>query len=227
MTGSETILGAEIYNWLLAYGYPIFILISIVDSTYIGFFAGVLSSLGVFNPFIIFGICVVVRVITDSIIFFLAKSGSSFLEKFSFYRKVIQKINKGNGYNDNEWTYLFKEHIVKTLLVAKMIPIPGFLEAVLIAGGALGASYKKALYGVFVGQTIWVGIIVSLGYYFGDAIKSSRHLLNVIGFIVVLTILLVLLYRKYAHEYVKTRPWYKNFIGNGDNGSKQKQKLNK
>ena len=50
MLGQEVILGKDVFEWLISYGYPILIIISLVDSTYIGFFAGMLSALGVFNP---------------------------------------------------------------------------------------------------------------------------------------------------------------------------------
>ncbi|MEK7182211.1 MAG: RpiB/LacA/LacB family sugar-phosphate isomerase [Patescibacteria group bacterium] len=227
MLGQEVILGKDVFEWLISYGYPILIIISLVDSTYIGFFAGMLSALGVFNPFIVFGISVFVRVITDSIIFFFAKSGFSFLEKFPFYRKVIKKINERDEFGKGEWASLFKERIIRTLLITKLIPIPGVPEAVLIAGGALGASYKKSIFGIFLGQAIWVGIVIALGYYFGDAIKNSKYFFDMLAFVIVLTIVLFLLYRRYVHKHIKTMSWYKNFIGNGNSGLNKKQKLNK
>ena len=49
MLGQEVILGKDVFEWLISYGYPILIIISLVDSTYIGFFAGMLSALGVFT----------------------------------------------------------------------------------------------------------------------------------------------------------------------------------
>lgn len=221
MTGNEIILGKDVFEWLISYGYPILIVICLVDSTYIGFFAGMLSSIGVFNPFIVFAICVLVRVVTDSVIFFFAKSGFSFLKKFGFYRKVIRKINE-MGETGGDLTSLFKEKIVKTLLVTKLIPIPGVPEAVLIAGGALGASYKKTIFGVFLGQTIWVGCVIALGYYFGDVIKNSRHFFDTLAFVVVITVLLFWLYSKYVHRHIKNMPWYKNFISNIEDVSKTK-----
>lgn len=224
ITGQEVILGKDVFEWLISYGYPILIIVSLVDTTYIAFFAGILSSLGVFNPFIVLAICVSMRLLTDSIIFFLAKSGFSFLEKFHFYRKVIKKIKTEDESGENEWTPLFKEHIIKTLLVTKLIPIPGIPEAVLIAGGALGASYKKAMTGVFFGQLVWVSAIIAVGYYFGGAIKSSKYFFDTLAFVIVSAIVLFWLYSRYVHKHIKIMPWYKNFIGNGENDIQTKTK---
>jgi len=216
MTGQEIILGKDVFEWLLTYGYPVFIFVSIVDSTYIGFFAGILSSWGVFNPFIIWTVSVIVRLITDSIFFYFAKKGSFILEKFSFFRKISRKIGENKEEKDVEWLSLFKKHIFKTLLIAKIIPIPGFPEAVITASGILKTDYKKVFYGIIVGQGIWAGLIIFLGYRFGDVILSAKHLLNVVGFISALLVVLFVLYYKYAHTYVKTKSWFMEFF-NGNN----------
>lgn len=215
MTGNEIILGRDIFEWLLAYGYPVFIFLSIMDSTYAAFFAGVLSSWGIFNPFIIWGICVVMRLITDSTFFYLAKSGSSFLKKFKFFRKVLKKINEKKDEGEIEWAPLFKEHIFKTLLITKLIPIPGLPEVIIIVGGILKAKYKKVFYGTIIGQGIWAGLVIFLGYEFGGVVQSAKYLIDVIGFISVLIIVLFILYYKYARARIKNRTWFKEIFNGG------------
>ncbi|MFA5838348.1 MAG: hypothetical protein WC849_00170 [Candidatus Paceibacterota bacterium] len=210
------ILGKDIFEWLLSYGYPILIFLSIVDTTYVGFFAGILSSWGVFNPFIIWGIFIVVRLITDSIFFYLAKSGSSFLRRFKLFRKVLKRINEKKNEGEIEWAPLFKEHIFKTLLITKLIPIPGLPEVIIIVGGILKAKYKKVFYGTVIGQGIWAGLVIFLGYEFGGVIQSAKHLIDVIGFITVLIIILFILYYKYARSRIKNRDWFKEIF----NGTK-------
>jgi len=218
MTGNEIILGKDIFEWLISYGYPILIFISIVDSTYIGFFAGILSSWGVFNPFIILGICVFMRLITDSVVFYLARSGSSFLRRLPISRKIIKKIEKKKEEGEIEWASFFREHIFKTLLISKLIPIPGLPEAVVTAGAILKAKYKNVFYGILIGQTIWVGFIIFLGYRFGDVVLSAKNFLNVIGFVTVLLLVLFILYYKYAHAHIKTKAWFKELFSVGNNG---------
>lgn len=203
MNGAE-ILGASLVSWLTVYGYWFLIPIMIIEGTTVGFAAGALASIGVFNPYVLFAVYVSVRIIADTVIYQLAWHGSHYLERIPVARTVLLRI-RGDGENNREFAEFIDNNFFSSLFLAKVLPLPTLDGALLVAAGTLKISAKRVYTAILAGQPIWSAMIIGLGYFFGDTIQNPNRLINWVGFTIGVIIVLVVLYNKYVHNYVLER----------------------
>lgn len=62
----------------------------------------------------------------------------------------------------------FERHHHKILLFSKMTMGLGFALPVIIAAGAARVPFRKFMLSNAAGQVIWTGILLAIGYFFGD-----------------------------------------------------------
>lgn len=201
MTGIESIVGESLVTWLSTYGYWILIPIMLFEATTVGFVAGALSSVGVFNPFIVFGAYIVTRLIADTFVLFLARSGSDYLERFPFAQRTISKLRNDSG-EQSELAKFIDEHFFESLFLAKVLPVPTLDTALIIAAGTIRIKTKRVYIAILTGQPLWSAMIIGLGYFFGDSIQNPGRVINIVGFGIGLVIVLYVLYSKYGHNWL-------------------------
>ncbi|MFA5791783.1 MAG: VTT domain-containing protein [Candidatus Paceibacterota bacterium] len=141
---------------LLTYKYFILIPLSIFEGPIVSVIAGFFTTLGIFNPFIVFIIMVTGDIIGDGIFYYIGYSGKKL---FKYFNVNEEKIEKAKIY--------FQENHKKAIAGSKIMW--GIGTVGLVAAGALHISYKRyfktcALYSL--GQSF---IMIFLGVFFGQA----------------------------------------------------------
>jgi membrane protein DedA with SNARE-associated domain len=71
-----------------------------------------------------------------------------------------------------------RQHATKILLIAKLSA--GFALPTLIAAGLSGLSWRRWFPIVFIGETIWTGTLILIGFFFTEAVKQVEHGLQLI-----------------------------------------------
>src|SRR3989344_2253002 len=169
---------------LLTYKYLIMIPLAIIEGPIMSVICGFLTTLGVFNPLLIFIVMVAGDIIGDGIYYYIGYSGKKLLRYFKISE---EKIKKAKIY--------FQENHKKAIAGSKIIY--GIGTAGLITAGVLHVPYKKyfktcALYslvqsfimillGVFLGQS-YIIIGKYLDYYTSGASVIALFILSFILF---------------------------------------------
>jgi len=201
MTGGELLLSQSLFDWLTAYGYFVLPLLILLFGPVAGFTAGIFASLGVFNPFVVFGIWVITTTTIDSLLFALGKFGEHILRKFKRSRRVLEKINELENNSENTWVNVLKDHFIKIFFFLKISPTVVVSDSLAVVAGVLDIKFRRLYIASFLGQIIWSGIFLSFGYYFGGAIQDIKFLINTTGIILGIGFIIVLLYVKFFHKY--------------------------
>ena len=107
-----------------------------------------------------------------------------FLRKYGKFFKITPEIfEKAKS--------LFHENHVKILLISKITIGAGMALATLMAAGASHVSFKKYMALNFIGETVLVSILMTIGYFFGQIYISIPGILKVysaIGAIIIMSI---------------------------------------
>ena len=183
---------AYLVPWVIAHGYFLFYLISVIEGTFVTVAAGVAAAFGYFSIYIIILIAIAGDLTGDLIYYFIGyKSRSLILERhghrFGITKTLMGKIERTAN-----------KHFMKTILVVKLspfIPIPGLI--------AIGASR------VPIRKYIWMSLIITtpkaiffalLGFYsmktyiyLTPIIKDSSY---IIGGLVAISLIIYLIYNK-------------------------------
>lgn len=199
MIEPKTLLDVPLLEWLSLYGYWILLPLFIIEGTIIGFAAGTLAAIGVFNPWLVIALYVLGKVISDSFLFIVARHGSGLLERFSFTRKILERAEQSKQ-EEAGWVHKFDDHIFSLLVFAKVAPLPSLAEVLLVTAGTLKVNAKRVYAAIFIGQPIWSLMIVGLGYYFGGTIQNPEQLLNWAGLVTLGLVVASIMYYTYLHD---------------------------
>jgi membrane protein DedA with SNARE-associated domain len=96
---------------------------------------------------------------------------------------IDRLFNQDGRFSKHQHRYLLLQegmrlHATKILLLAKLSA--GFALPTLIAAGLSGLSWRRWFPIVFIGETIWTGTLILIGFYFTEAIKQVEHGLQLI-----------------------------------------------
>ncbi len=94
--------------------------------------------------------------------------------------ELLEKIEK-----------FFKKHQTKILFISKITMGFGFALATLIAAGMVRVSFKKYALFNFLGGFVWTGLLLLLGYFFGQVYTLIGKGFK-IAFVACLTIIVIL-----------------------------------
>ncbi len=175
----------DIASLIHYYGYPIFLLLAIVEGPIATVVASFLASVGFLNVFIVFVIAIAGDIIGDLIYYRIGFAGrKKFLNKEKFLGFSSHKILKVQEY--------FKNHGGKTLLLGKLTHGVGF--TILIASGVAEMPLKRFLFYTILGTIPKVLFFLCLGFYFGKVYVRVEDYLGYIRFLIIAAILLLVLY---------------------------------
>ena len=137
---------------------------------------GAAASAGLLEPGIVFLVAIGTNLTADILLYSLGRRGN--LDRF---------FKEGARLGRHQKRYLLlqqgmHQHATKILLMAKLSA--GFALPTLIAAGLSGLSWRRWFPVVFIGETIWTGTLILIGYFFTEAIKQVTHgfQLIIIGF---------------------------------------------
>lgn len=211
---TTTAAGAEILIWISQYGYFILLPLFIIEGASVGFTSGILISLGALEPLPVFLLYVVGTIITDTIIYHLAKNRSRWLQKIPIIHKPLQRfdyLGKDKA-AEPEWADKFRRHYFPIMILAKFAPLPASSQTVAAVAGMLKIPLRKVYPPIIIGQPFWSGMVIGAGYYLGDTIQNPGKLLNEAGIFTLVALILLGLYYHYFHDHIKRE--FSRLVGN-------------
>ena len=183
---------AALVPWVIAHGYFIFFIATVVEGTLVTTAAGVAAGFGYYNIFIIILIAIAGDLTADTVYYFIGyHSRSLILERYGHYLGITKERMEKVG-------AMVHRNFGKTMFVVKLspfIPIPG-----LIAIGASRVPLRK-----FVGMSLLItapkaAFFAFLGFYSG---KTYVYLTSTItngyyigGGLIMLIVIIYFIYQK-------------------------------
>ena len=144
-------------------------------------FGGAAASAGLLKPGLVFVVGVAGNLTADVIWYSLGRKGNveRLFErgKLGVHRGRFQKLRLG-----------MQLHATKALLMAKLSF--GLAVPTLVAAGLSGVSWRKWFPVVFIGETIFTGTLVLIGYFATEAIKQVEQGLHL--FLAIMTLLFIM-----------------------------------
>ena len=187
-------LEAFVPNFLLflaGFKYLLLFIGTIIEGPIIMVASGILIHTKFFDPTLAFTTILAGDLVGDILWYYVGYYfAGPFIKKYGHIFKVTPEIfEKAKG--------LFHKYHVKILLISKITIGFGMSLATLMAAGATRVSFKKYLMLNFLGEIILVGVLLSIGYFFGElynSIADTMKIYFVLGTVAVIGISTCLLY---------------------------------
>src|SRR3989344_6323547 len=141
---------------LTAYSYWVIVPLAVIEGPIVSVVCGFLTTLGVFNPLLVFVVMVLGDIMGDTIQYFIGYHGKIFLRYFKITDEKMEKLK----------TY-FHNNRRKTLVASKLLY--GIGSAGLIAAGALHVPYWKYFRTCALISVIQSVTMLTIGIFFGHA----------------------------------------------------------
>jgi membrane-associated protein len=98
---------------------------------------------------------------------------------------------------------IFQKYHVRILLLSKVTMGIGFPGATLFTAGITGISFRTYMFLNTLGQIVWTGMLLSIGYFLGNVYESIGNALGIISTLALMGITLAALIG--FGRYVRTR----------------------
>jgi membrane-associated protein len=191
-------LKEHIIYLLITYKYSIIVPLAFLEGHFISLLVGFLARNGQLNIFIA-GMCVMAgNLLGDIVLYWLGYfKGEKFLKKWSRYVGISdEKITKTRS--------LYSVHKSKILLLSKVTNGFGLSMAILFTAGIVRIGFLEYLFWNIIGESIWTGSLISIGYFLGDVYLTVDSIFFKMG-IVVLFLLIVISLFYYLRKILKTK----------------------
>lgn len=176
----------DIAQWLLNFKYLILFPLIVVEGPVTVITAGVISSLGFLNFFLVYIIAVFGDLVGDSLYYVAGRFGRRWLDRWGrFIGMSKERLEKMETH--------FQDHGGKTLIAGKLSHAVGAI--VLVSAGIAKIPFRKFIIFNFWATLPKTLILLLIGYYFGNTIL---HMVRYFDFawlgMLVITILLLVAY---------------------------------
>jgi len=178
----------DVIGLILYYRYILVFILSIIEGPAISILGGLLVRLNYFSFWSLYLVLMAGDLIADMCWYALGYHGA---------RPLVIKYGKCLNITEealNKTEKVFKEHQIKILFLSKITMGFGFALLVLISAGVSRISFKKFITINFLGQIIWTGFLMSIGYLFGEFYLTLNRDLKIISLTSFIIIILVGLY---------------------------------
>lgn len=190
-------------EWLIylvsAHPYAVYlfiVLLACTEGSFLFLIFGVLIKLGYFGFIPVYLALISGNLIGDVVWYYIG---------FMWGHKFIGRFGKNFGITEDEVTKVtetFHKHKYPILFVSKITNGFGFALVVLITAGIVRIPFALYMVVNIIGQFIWAGMLIGIGYFFSDLYLQIDTILGrvmvIIGFIIILIIFLK--YRKYLKD---------------------------
>lgn len=185
-----------IANLLLQYKYFIMVPLVLFMQPAVGISGGILSRLGLMDPLAVYLTVCLTALAGDVGWYWIGYHyGQRFVGRFgrfvgitSEHVRVAQKI--------------FHQNIAKILIISKVTNGFGLAIVTLFTAGMSRVPFGRYMLFNVIGEVIWSGMIVGIGYYLGDLYVRVEDVFGRFALGVMLVLIALLLYR--AIRYVNT-----------------------
>ena len=186
----------QIIALVLQYKYMILLPIAFVEGPIIMFLGGTLYHFGYFELIPLYFPLLVGDLLADFFWYGLGYYASRpLLKKYGHFLSITEEVF-------NKIEQLFHHHQIKILFISKITMGFGFALATLIAAGASHVPFKKYATINLLGGFIWTGLLMALGYFFGDLYSKINEEFRLVSILSVLVAISFILYgvRKYLRN---------------------------
>lgn len=145
------------------------------------FTAGFLASQGVFDPFLLAGLCFVAAVTGDSVGYaFGRRIGRRFFTKLDSFWLNPDQVKRAQDF--------YAKHGGKTIVLARFVPGVRTLAPILAGVGEM--RYSTFLSYNVIGALVWAVGVTLLGYYLGNLIPNvDKYLLLIVALVATISVL--------------------------------------
>lgn len=182
----------ELIHLLSLWGYPVMLLLMILEGPIATIVSAFLASLGYFNVAIVFALSVIGDVVGDIILYYIGFFGG---------QKIIPKVQKFLGVKDTVLEKLKAQfHKNSERIIFYVKSTTGLSYIAFITAGTLRMRFAKFVKNSILGGFVWSGFLVAVGYFFGYAAERISRYIQYAGiFIFILaisTIVFINVYKK-------------------------------
>lgn len=147
------------------------------------FVAGSLAALGTLNLAALFGLLFLAAVLGDNINYWVGRFFGARVVKWRLFgRDLVQQkhLDKTHAY--------FERYGVKTIIIARFVPIVRTITPFVAGIGAMNYTRKFLPFDI-LGGALWIGLLLTAGYLFGQHPFVQKHYEAVILGIVFVSVL--------------------------------------
>lgn len=176
----------ELSRSLPGWGYPIMLLLMIVEGPIVTMIAAFLASLGIFSWVVVFVLSVAGDILGDVILYAIGFFGG---------KRVAEKTQKMLGVGNDMIERLekrFEKSGAKIVFYVKSTT--GLCWIAFILAGTVRMPFRKFLIYSLFGGVVWSGALVGLGYFFGFAAEQIDRYIKFAGWAIFIVALLVFVY---------------------------------
>lgn len=126
------------------------------------FVAGSLAAIGSLNIFWLLGLLIVAAILGDNINYWVGRFFGERITKMTLYGKRLVRdkdLEKTHGY--------FEKYGVRTIIIARFIPIVRTITPFVAGIGKMDYRRKFLPYDI-MGGILWIGLLLSAGFLFGQ-----------------------------------------------------------
>ncbi len=174
------------------WGYPLMLLLMILEGPIATLGAAFLASMGFFNVFIVLTLSIFGDIVGDVILYYIG----FFSRKGLILKK--RKFLKSNSGVIKVIKSSFKEKGAQIIFFTKVTT--GLCYVTFILAGMIKLDFKKFLLFSILGGIVWSSFVVGLGYYFGWIAEEIEQYIKFSGWIIFsLTVIImfsIIIYKK-------------------------------
>ncbi len=174
--------------WLLEYRYFIIFPLTIIEGPILMIICGFLLKLGYFSFLPLYLVLMAGDLIGDIIWYGIGYHWAHpFIKKYGYIVSITEEIFQ-------KVEDVFRRHQNKILFISKITMGFGFALVTLMAAGAIKIDFKKYMIFNTVGQFVWTGFLIYIGYSFGNLYLTIDKTFREIALIAFILLLMGLLY---------------------------------
>jgi membrane-associated protein len=182
----------------LYFSYAIVVIFACIEGPVLSMIFGVLIKLGYFSFWPIYAALMAGDLLGDTIWYHVGRYfGYPFIRKFGKYFSIdensVTKISE-----------VFHKHKYSILFISKITTGFGFAIVTLLTAGIVKIPFKRYLLTNLLGQFIWSGILIGVGFFFSHLYLGVNNVLSRLSIIALFVIIIAAFmgFRKYLRNRI-------------------------
>lgn len=178
--------------------YAIIVVLACVEGPILSMIFGVLIKFGYFSFWPVYIALMLGDLAGDTIWYQIGKNfGHRFIGRFGKYFSITEeKVGRV--------TDIFHRYKHSIIFISKITTGFGFAIVTLFTAGMVKIPFKRYIFMNFLGQFVWTGILLAIGYFFGQIYTQIDSLLSRLFLVALFILILFALngYKKYLRSQV-------------------------
>lgn len=159
---------------IIEYRYWILIPLAFLEGPLVSLSAGLLASLGYFNPWVVLAVLIGKDVSVDAVCYAVGRWGN--------HDNLVHRYARKIGIHEEHWDAverLWEHHPWRTMFLSKIAY--GLSLAFLVSAGLSRIPYKKFWFYALQISLIQYGGLMALGYFFGNSISIVKDVVDLVS----------------------------------------------